>query len=789
MSKRNKTNKSKSFEDSNLISKKEVFEETKKESIKDINTYETLQNCKDEGILNELLQKQRTKIQTEEILVKILEDNIKSLSEEIIKIEEKGKIHVEQYIKENEERRKELEEKYIENNNKLEEERQNLEKEHQEKLNSLEEDFKLKTASLENSFKEKEDELTNKTKELENNYQEKEKALKELEEKTLEDYKNKEANTIQEYKEKEENIIASYNEKEQNLLNDIKTKEEALENEKQLNKKETEKIIEDFNQKKKELENEYETKEKNLETFYNDLNEELKEEFDTKTKELENSFEEKTKELEEDFAQKTKNLEDRTKELEEEHLAKQAFLDDYQVELEETNNNKYKELMGKVEEAKNNFESFMKTQKDLFEEEIKLKNEELDKDYNDLNKKLLEKEEEINKDYNEKLQGLKQNELDILSKEVDLNERINKYNEDLKLFNDTKEKFIKRHYISRRIYKYFHKNKFKMIGLCVFLLCIVFYFLFVFEYNISKSNFISQSIANRKLDDSYSDTFTISLDTSKSSLARFTSLNGLTLKLNYNFNKKYFENYNHYTLIEGNNTYTWERFYKDDTMIAKSPFYGQYIIIEDFKDKGYEFKKDEEIEVFIEAFRKHLARISTFEYSAVNRLNVQNKNSFFDYIKQILILSSNYEYYYTFSNRKDGNSLFKEMFKVLLDSENFESFEKEEKDIQEMLKYTDALAGSKEILRNIVNYSKVNNVTTNVKILEGNKIGVIDIYFELLYQDETMVSSIPLSIRVSYQFDLPETESSLEQQKFTMNAVFYEALFEIGKEMEANKNK
>ena len=79
-------------------------------------------------------------------------------------------------------------------------------------------------------------------------------------------------------------------------------------------------------------------------------------------------------------------------------------------------------------------------------------------------------------------------------------------------------------------------------------------------------------------------------------------------------------------------------------------------------------------------------------------------------------------------------------------------------------------------MKNIVKYSTVKNCVTNIKILEGNEINMIDVLFELDYQDSTMVSSIPMSIRFSCNFDNLEEDTTLEEDEFTMNAIYYESL-------------
>lgn len=580
--------------------------------------------------------------------------------------------------------------------------------------------------------------------------------------KILEDNISKLSDDLINIRQKEQEHIEDY-------INKYKIQKEELEKEYDILKnnleKDKEKIIEHYNQKEQES---------------IEQKEEIKKEYEIKTKEIENNYKKLNENLEEEYRKKFEKLDLEYKEkndnLEEEYNAKMAFLEDYEKDIEETNQEKYKELMKKVADSSAEFETFMKKQRDLFQEEIRLKNLERDEELKKLNEGLLAKEKEINDSYNEKLMELKQSELELVSKETELNTKISKLNKNVEEFNNNKQKFIKRHYLTRRFISKIKKHKIKFIVSLGIIICLISYFSLIFEYNLSRKNFISSSITNRLDNKSYNDTITISLDTSESSLSRFKELNGTTLKINYLHNNKYLEDYNTVFLNINDDTYKWERYYKDKTMIAKSPFYGQYIIIENYKDLDYSFKEGQSIDTFINSFRKFISKTNNLNYSEATRLNVAGNNSFIDYLKQVLLLSSNYQYYYRLEKNSQAQKLFNNIFEIFTNSSNFDSFNKEEKDIQHSLSMSDSLEQSKTILTNIVKNSKVTNTDVNLKIEEKNQIKIVDINFSLEYKDDTMANSVPMNIRFTCEFNNLGDSTSLEEDSFTSNACFYDSL-------------
>lgn len=667
-----------------------------------INNYESLNNCQNINLLSETLESKKSQIQAEDIFIKILEEKIINLHEEILEIQRKEVENINSYQQEYESRKKELEKEFEILKNELQKEKESLLKEFQDKKENLNESYSRRSDSQKNEYQ-----------------------------KTLNDLNNRKLRLEKEFQERNKNLEAEYDEKEKTLINN------------------TNKIIEEYNSLKKSLEEEYISK-----------NIQLSQEFEKKTLELNESFALKEQELMEEFN------------------AKEDFLKDYEKDLEETNQKEYEKLMNKIKVAKEEFEKLMRQQRELFQEEVDLKNLEMEEELERINLSLKEKEDIINADYNEKLDNLKQSEIEFLQKENELNEKISDLNKKVTEFNESKNKFVKRHYLVKRFCEKIKKHKVKTIIFCSLLFVLSIYFGLVFEYNLFRKDFVSESITNIADLESYNNSITIHLDTSNSSFAKFTELDGLRIKNNYKYTNEHYQNLNTYLLNIGNNNYKWERYYKNDTMIAKSAFYNQYIIVEDFNKYGYVFNECEETDIFIKSFREFLSKKHNSDFKEVNRLNIEGNNSFFEYLKQALFLSSNYEYYYSLKSKSSDecNQLFKNMFKIILNCENYDSFKTEEANFQNALGYTDVLASSKDIFMSILEYSTVQDVDINIKINKGNLANIVDIYFNLSYQDETMVNPVPMGIRFTCEFEELEEGTSLDDNNFTTNAIFYESL-------------
>lgn len=534
-----------------------------------------------------------------------------------------------------------------------------------------------------------------------------------------------------------------------NFIKDIDNKHSKNKNDLLLQKQENDK---ELNLKRKELEDFLENEKNKLQKEHQEF--------------LSNLQKEK-KELEDNY-----NL--KNKELEEEYISRQGFLDDYELELNKENNEKYNLLLEKLEKQKDEFNSFMDNQKELLKKEIEEKNKERLQEFNNLNEQLDIKRLDIEKYYDEKLKEFKKTELDLFKKDNEISEKAKLLNKNVEKFYSTKKKFVKRHYLLFIFANKFKKHKIKFCVTFFILLSLLIYNNYLFEYSLSKNTFISNSLAKQYNSSDYNNIYSITLDTSNSVLKDFKDLDNLNLQLNYSYNSKFLEDYKKFNINSSNEKFEFERFYKNNTMVMKSANDGQYIIVNDLNNSNYIYNKNEFNDIIYNSLKQYLSTLHNKDYINVNRINILSKNTFTDYIKDLILLSSNYEYYYEINH--PSQKLFENIFKDFINSESYENFIVQESDIQTALDLQDNLYLSSTILENLVKFSKVNNTIVNVKILKGNIIGSVDIKFELLYKDDSMVSEIPINIRLSCIFNSLNNFDSLEKDNFTKNAIFIEDL-------------
>lgn len=545
-----------------------------------------------------------------------------------------------------------------------------------------------------------------------------------------------------------EKLLINYNEQEQQyekLLKNIEIKNEEIK------KKNTD----DLNLKIKEFELNKLNQQKNIEDEYK------------KIKEKKELIDKEHQEFIEDFNKQKLELEN-------EYNSKLTYLDDYEKDLEITNKIKYDELYNKLNDKRKEFDIFMSNKKNELNEEIKLEIEKQNKEFEILNKSLEDKKIKLESDYSEKLKELKIIELNLFTKNKELIEQNKKINNKINKFKKNKRKFTKRNQLILFLFNVLNKNKKKFYLSLSFCLIFIIYFIYNFEANLFKSTFISNSFSKTINVENYDNSYNFSLDTSNSILKEFKDLDSLSIKLNYLHNNTYKEDLNDYKIFTNNKDFEYKRFYKNNTMIMKSISDPQYIIINDLKNSNYNYKTGEFNYLIYEAFEKYLSKLKNKDYVSLNKINTLKKDTFFDYIKNTLFINKNYDYYYEIN--KPSNELFIDIFSKFINSENYNSFFIEEKDIQEKLDLSDNLKNSKNILENIIKYSKVKNTIVNIKISKAKFINIIDIKFDLLYKDETMANEIPITIRISCNFDELKNLQSFEDPNFTKNAILLENL-------------
>ena len=517
-------------------------------------------------------------------------------------------------------------------------------------------------------------------------------------------------------------------------------KNKELDNENNLKKEEFEKYRKDVLDN---IQNEY----KDLE----ELERLLKAEYSEKEQELILNLAREKQILINKFKSDEENLEGYKELLEEDFNNRINDLDKYEEELKQKYLDKLSESNEKLNNLKENFKIYMEQRELEFVNKMKEKEDEFfDKEQNQLRKyKLME--------------------LDLLKKENEIKDNAEILNKRIDDFTNSKKKFIKRHYISHIIYNKV-KNNFKkfIIFYSIFILAFLYVF-YSFEYTASKKTFVSNSITKYSKKANVESKYMITLDTSQAVLKNFTNLDDLTIRLNFSKNKNFLEHYKKFILSHNNEDFKWERFYKNETMIMKSAFDGQYILAENYNDFDFSFNPNEENDIILKSIRRYLSSLRNKNFVSVNRINILGKNNFFEYVKNSLIINSNYDYFYKIN--KSSQELFDNIFSGLLNSENYNSFVKEEQEIQKALNLTDYLSDTKNIFVNIINYSTVINTNVNIQIKEGNILETIDIVFTLEYQDETMVNPVPIKIRLNGNYSEINPDVSLESDKFTLNSV------------------
>lgn len=311
-------------------------------------------------------------------------------------------------------------------------------------------------------------------------------------------------------------------------------------------------------------------------------------------------------------------------------------------------------------------------------------------------------------------------------------------------------------------------------------------FLYANEYKIFKSSFIASSI-DRYIDSKNTNSeFTFALNTKNSVLAKFTELDGLNIDINVLKGGTFSENYQEIILNSGSENFVFERYLKNEDLIMKTPNFGQYIIFDDINEMGYTYKEDELNENILGALKKSLSKTKNKNYTDVSKINPTGNDTFLQFINNSFFSNKNYEYFYTIENQDD--QLFKDIMNKLIESKNYDNFMQEEKDVATKLEKTNSIEEIEQITRGIIANSKIKNNIINLKITENLELSNLDITFNIEYKDDTMASSVPMTIRVISSFETINEDISLEKAVFKMNSVKYENI-EKAQEIEENKKE
>lgn len=652
---------------------------------------------------------------------------------------------------------------------KLEESKIKLEKEYKAKLNQL--------------ANEKED-LRQKSLEVESKY---DKKIKDIEA----DFSQKEEKLRKELDNRKSKLERSYIEKENELISQLNNKEIKLEEEHKA-------ILSDLDEKKQKLESEFQMKYDILESEFKEKNEKLDSEYDTKNKELEEYYEELDKEQNEQNNNKLQEIKD----FEEKALKEIERLES------ELNDKKHSFELFKEKELKE-LENFKKQELDILDANIKEEMEKVAK-----NKEL--EVAEINKQKEQFIEW-KTNELKKLEeKEIEFEEhkkqeliKIDKYQEEslraikiesetLALKKDEFERDVEKQSLSERKFAlkkekidYYLSDRFlygkivntikkhKIISTILIVLIIIgsVYGVVTSEYKLNPKKFVSSTINSEKNFNALRNKTIIYFDTSESVNDDFKILGDSSLTLINERNSSLNEYYSKYIFTYNNRDFEWERFHKNETKIIKTPYEPQYIIVDDYKSKGFTFETSNENKLLNDSLTQFI------NYNTYQNFDIKEKQrtepvelNFTGYLKSLLP-ANDFRYYYKIkSDSEASQKLLSDLLIKLLSDSNYMSFLKEEQAIQEKLKFTDNVLEVKGILENLIKKSKVKSSEVYFVIDKSGLINNVDINFEIDYVLPNL-ELVNFGLHINHSIERLDVDYELERSIFRINSTPYELVF------------
>ena len=652
---------------------------------------------------------------------------------------------------------------------KLEESKIKLEKEYKAKLNQL--------------ANEKED-LRQKSLEVESKY---DKKIKDIEA----DFSQKEEKLRKELDNRKSKLERSYIEKENELISQLNNKEIKLEEEHKA-------ILSDLDEKKQKLESEFQMKYDILESEFKEKNEKLDSEYDTKNKELEEYYEELDKEQNEQNNNKLQEIKDFEEKALKEIERLESELNDKKHSFELFKEKKLKEL-----------ENFKKQELDILDANIKEEMEKVAK-----NKEL--EVAEINKQKEQFIEW-KTNELKKLEeKEIEFEEhkkqeliKIDKYQEEslraikiesetLALKKDEFERDVEKQSLSERKFAlkkekidYYLSDRFlygkivntikkhKIISTILIVLIIIgsVYGVVKSEYKLNPKKFVSSTINSEKNFNALRNKTIIYFDTSESVNDDFKILGDSSLTLINERNSSLNEYYSKYIFAYNNRDFEWERFHKNETKIIKTPYEPQYIIVDDYKSKGFTFEISNENKLLNDSLTQFI------NYNTYQNFDIKEKQrtepvelNFTGYLKSLLP-ANDFRYYYKIkSDSEASQKLLSDLLIKLLSDSNYMSFLKEEQAIQEKLKFTDNVLEVKGILENLIKKSKVKSSEVYFVIDKSGLINNVDINFEIDYVLPNL-ELVNFGLHINHSIERLDVDYELERSIFRINSTPYELVF------------
>lgn len=630
---------------------------------------------------------------------------------------------------------------------KLEESKIKLEKEYKAKLNQLaneKEDLRQKSLEVESKYDKK-------IKDIEADFSQKEEMLR----KDLDNRKSK--------------LERSYIEKENELISQLNNKEIKLEEEHKA-------ILSDLEEKKQKLDSEYDTKNKELEEYYEELDKEQNEQNNNKLQEIKDFEEKALKEierLESELNDKKHSFElFKEKELKELENFKKQELDILDANI--------KEEMEKVAKNKELEVAEINKQKEQF---IEWKTNELKK----LEEKEIEFEEhkkqeliKIDKYQEESLRAIKIESETLALKKDEFERDVEKQSLSERKFALKKEKidyYLSDRFLYGKIVNTIKKHKIISTILIVLIIIGSVYGVVTSEYKLNPKKFVSSTINSEKNFNALRNKTIIYFDTSESVNDDFKILGDSSLTLINERNSSLNEYYSKYIFTYNNRDFEWERFHKNETKIIKTPYEPQYIIVDDYKSKGFTFETSNENKLLNDSLTQFI------NYNTYQNFDIKEKQrtepvelNFTGYLKSLLP-ANDFRYYYKIkSDSEASQKLLSDLLIKLLSDSNYMSFLKEEQAIQEKLKFTDNVLEVKGILENLIKKSKVKSSEVYFVIDKSGLINNVDINFEIDYVLPNL-ELVNFGLHINHSIERLDVDYELERSIFRINSTPYELVF------------
>ena len=236
-------------------------------------------------------------------------------------------------------------------------------------------------------------------------------------------------------------------------------------------------------------------------------------------------------------------------------------------------------------------------------------------------------------------------------------------------------------------------------------------------------------------------------------------------------NRTFSEDYDKVLISSGENTFAYERYYKDKYMVLKSPLFNQYVEFDDIEKEGLSYTEDEFNNAFFDVFKKMLANSSN-KYTNVAKINVNGTTTLFDFINSTFLARGNYEYFYTITN--NDVDFFKNTLNNVLATENYKNFVTEETLVSAKLQESNSLTSFETTVKGLIDNTVSSKNEINLKVSEDEKLSDIDITFNIEYKDATMASSVPMKVTIRINLSEIEEDSTLRNPKFEINPVKFE---------------